>query len=162
MSAYVRTKTWIDNEAITFSDLNSIGTDLETYFDGTHLEAAQIKDRYANCFISFNLQANIGNTTVDLQHTLIAGVDIIPIKASCKAAAWVAGTLQFDILDDGVTIFAAPMTALNSATERSSSNFVGGSIVGGSVIIFRFAGDATPWNGTNVHCVLHCKTLLRA
>lgn len=152
----------VDGTALTAAYLNNWRTTLEAYFNnGASLQAANMADRYVTSYITWLLQADSGAAAITLEHTLEAGVELVPVRLTLKAMTRTGGSLTLDVFDDGVSILNAGALSINSTTEVFTESFTG-NVAGGSVLRFVFDGDATPWAGTYVHAVLKVKHLIRS
>ena len=132
---FVKSKTWSNNETITHTDLNSIGTDVETYVSGG-IPVADLAAPSALGLASFHVDSLGGGATRNLYFKVPSSRTFTIISVQLVFDRDAAGnpTVTLDVQENGTTVLNAVLSTTTPDTVTEVTSFADSSLAGGSTI----------------------------
>jgi len=152
--AFTKTKTWADAETITHTDLNSIGSDVETYVNAG-IPVADLAAPYAIQAITYHVETLSGGTTRNLYFKVPPNRTYIPISLQLvyDRDAALTPTITLDCQEGGVSILSAVLSTTTPDTVTETTSFADASLAGGATIKFVLTETIGAGNDAGNVCV---------
>ena len=133
--AYTKSKTWANLETITHTDLNSIGTDMETYVAGGIPVADLAAPKSLGC-TSFHVDSVAGGVTRNLYFNIPASRTFTLHSVQLAFDRDAAGnpTVTLDVQEGGVTVLNSVLSTTTPDAVTEETSFADSSLAGGSTM----------------------------